>query len=236
VFASSTFVSSAFGQAKNTAFVEAQKRISESQTKVNELKAEQKRIKEKLSLSFESKEEFKNTTANYKKAKADYDAARKTALAGVQAKPEYKQLVKDKEALQAKYNTAVAANDTANISKVGSDIAAKGIKIKNMEKEATDQDDKVVTAKEKLEAAEKEKKSLDDEVEANLATDPDYAAIQQQVTQAETELTQQKEQLAQQKKAEQQAHAAQSKAASESRRAASKSRSSSGGSRSGGGY
>ena len=190
----------------------------------------------KLTVSFESKEEFKNTSANFKKAKADYDAARKTALSTVQAKPEYKQLQKDKEALQTKYNAAVAANDKDAITKVGSDIAAKGIAAKNMEKEAMDADDKALNAKEKLDAAQKEMKALDDEVEANLATDPDYAAIQQQVTQAEADLKQQEDALAQQQKAEQQSHAAASKAASESRRAASKSKSSSSSSRSGAGY
>ena len=213
---SATLASSAMAQAqpKNTALQDAQKRITEQQQKVNELKGEQKKIKDKLATQFESKEEFKNTSANFKKAKAEYDAARKAAVTKAQAKPEYKQLAKDKEALQTKYSAAVAARDTDNIAKLGSDVTAKSIAMKKMETDAMDQDEKAVAAKEKYDAAQKEMKSLDDEVEANLQTDPDYAAIQQQVVQAETELKTQRDALEQQRKSEAQAHAAQSKARS----------------------
>src|SRR6476659_7013515 len=95
--ASTSFASSAMAQAqpKNTALMEARKKINEQRLAVKTLKDEQKKIKDKLTVSFESKEEFKNTSANFKKAKTEYDAARKQALSTLQAKPEYKQLLKD---------------------------------------------------------------------------------------------------------------------------------------------
>jgi hypothetical protein len=201
---------------------EARKQITAAQQQVNELKKQQAQVKEKLTATFASKEEFKNTVANHKKAKAAWEAARKQAMTAAQAKPEYKQLVKDREALQTKYNDAQAKSDAEGMRKTGTDLASKGVLIKNMEKDAMEQDDKAIAAKEAFEAAEKEMKALDDEVEAALQTDPDYMQLQQQVTQGEQQLQSQKDALAQQQKSEAQARSAASKAASESKRASSK--------------
>jgi hypothetical protein len=132
-------------------------------------------------------------------------------------------LAKDKEALQAKYNAAVASQDEVAIQKTGTDVTTKAIAIRNMETEAMAQDEKAIEAKEKLDVAQKEMKTLDDEVEAYLTTDPDYAAIQQQVVQAETELKQQEDQQKAATAAASQAAAAASRARSASKPRPSKS-------------
>src|SRR3954469_9360813 len=121
---------------KNSAQAEARKQIQAAQQQVNELKKQQQQVKEKLTATFSSKEEFKNTVANQKKAKSAYEAARKQALAGVQSKPEYKQLVKDREVLATKYSEQQAKNDADGMRKTGTDLASKGVLIKNMEKDA----------------------------------------------------------------------------------------------------
>ncbi len=179
----------------NSQIVEARKRISEAQAVVNDLKAEQKRIKDKVLAEYAEKEEWKNTAANHKKAKAAYETSKKQAQTALQSKPDYKQAVKDRVALQEKLDATSKQRDAdpQAIAKIGTDLATKGIAIKKMETEAIATDEKSLAAKEAFEAAEKEMKSLDEEVEAQLQTDPDYAAIQQQVDQAELQVTQAKE-------------------------------------------
>jgi chromosome segregation ATPase len=196
--------------AKNQALLDARKRITEAQAAVTELKTEQTRIKEKRRAELETKEEWRNTVAKHKKAKAAYEAARKTALETMKAKPEYKQLIKDRDALQKKQEDLHKQRDAdpTAIAKTGTDLATKGIALKKMESESMERDEKALEAKEAFEAAEKEMKALDDEVEGGLVSDPDYAALQQQIEQAELQLTQAKEAAIQMQKAESQARAA----------------------------
>jgi hypothetical protein len=189
--------------AQNTAVTDARKRVAEAQQAVNDIKAEQQRIKDKKRAEFETKEEWKNTVATDKKAKAAYEAARKSALTALQNKPEYKQLIKDRETLQ-KTSEALSKQkdpDPTAISRNGTAMATKGIAIKNMEKDAQERDEKVLEAKDALDAAAKNMKALDDEVEGSLATDPDYMALQTQLDQAEQQLAQAKQSLADAQKA-----------------------------------
>lgn len=188
---------------QNTAVTDARKRVAEAQQAVNDIKAEQQRIKDKKRAEFETKEEWKNTVATDKKAKAAYEAARKAALTALQNKAEYKQLIKDRDALQ-KTSEALSKQkdpDPTAIAKNGTAMATKGIAIKNMEKDAQERDEKVLEAKDKMDAAAKNMKALDDEVEGALSTDPDYMALQTQLDQADQQLAQAKQSLADAQKA-----------------------------------
>ena len=190
---------------KNTAAIEARKRVAEAQTVVNELRADEKRIKEKRRSEFESeKEEWKTTMATHKKREAAYKAARDAALASVKAKPAYKAAVKNKAALQLKVDelTAKKGADPALITKTASKLTAESYAIKKMETDAITQDAKAIEAKELFEESEKEVKELEEEVDSSLATDPDYMVIQQQLEQAEMALTQAKEAANQASKAD----------------------------------
>ena len=181
--------------ARNQALIDSRKRISDAVLVVTELKADQKRIKDKKQAEFEAKEEWKNTVANHKKAKTDYDNARKAALANVQKSAAYKQALKDKEAVQAKMEALNGKRDADPdaIQKLGSQLAVKALVVKKMETEAATDDPKTLDAKDALDAAEKNMKALEEEVEAALATDPDYAALLTQIEQAETQVAQAKE-------------------------------------------
>jgi hypothetical protein len=180
---------------RNQQLLESRKRVTEAQAIVTDLKAEQKRIKDKKQAEFESKEEWKNTVADHKKAKAAYDAALKAAKAAVLNKPEYKALLKEKETLQAKMEalSGKAGADPDAISKTGSQLSVKALALKRMETEALEQDPKTLDAKDALDVAEKNMKALEEEVEATLATDPDYAALLTQIEQAETQVAAAKE-------------------------------------------
>jgi hypothetical protein len=190
---------------KNAATIEARKRISEAQAVVTELKADEKRIKDKRRNEFETeKEEWKTTMATHKKRKEAYTLARNQALATAKAKPAYKTAVKNRAALQIKVDELSKQRnaDSALITKTASKLTAEGFAIKKMETEAMEQDAKAIEAKELFEESEKDVKQLEEEVETSLATDPDYIALQTQLEQAETQLTQAKDALAQMQKSE----------------------------------
>lgn len=175
---------------------ESRRKVTDAQAALNTLKEDQKRIRDKMRTELEGKEEFKNVVTNQKKAKAKYDDAKKAALSTVQAKEEYKQALKEKEALQAKYSTIVKQGNNADpdaIAKAGSQLSAKSFAIKKMETEGVDQDARVQEAKDALDIAEKDMKSLDEEVDAGLTNDQEYTALLSQIGQAEQAVAQAKE-------------------------------------------
>ena len=195
--------------------VEARRQISAAQAEVNLIKADQKRVKDQLMTEFESKEEWKNTLANHKKAKSEYEKAQKAALRAAMAKPEYKKIMQEWQAAQAKYEEIIKSRNPNPdaIARAGTEVSKLALARKKMENDAIANDDKALAAKEALEKAEKEMKALDEEVEGALMSDPDYIAIQQKLEQAETQVKQMRDQLAQQTKAEQQSKAAAGRAA-----------------------
>jgi chromosome segregation ATPase len=225
--------------AKNTALIDARKKVDEANKVVLDIKKEKDRIHDKKRTEFEAKDEWKDTASNQKKAKAAFESAKKQALATLQAKPEYKQLLKDRDALQAQQTEVEKGGDSAAITKVGSELSAKNTTIKNLEKDAMEQDEKASSAKEKMDKADQAMKDLDAEVDSALATDPDFLQVEEQSKQAEQALTQAKDAYTQMQKSEQQQRSAASKAASEANKAKSKSKSSGSSSskrRSGGSY
>ena len=199
-----------YGQPAPNPKVEARRQIAAAQVQVNEIKAEQKRVKDQLMGEFESKEEWKNTLTNHKKAKAEYDKAEKAAMRAMTAKPEYKKLAQERQAAQAKYDEIIKQRNPSPdaIARAGTEVSKIALAMKKMENDAVANDDKALAAKEAFEKAEKEMKALEEEVEGALMSDPDYLQIQQQLEQAEAQVKQMRDQLAQQTKSEQQAKAA----------------------------
>jgi chromosome segregation ATPase len=212
---------SSYGQPAPNPKAEARKQIAAAQAQVNDIKAEQKRVKDQLMTEFESKEEWKNTLTNHKKAKAEYEKAEKLALRATMAKPEYKKLAEERKAAQADYEeiTKQRNPNPDAIARAGTEVSKIALALKKMENDAVANDDKALATKEAFEKAEKEMKALEEEVEGALMSDPDYIQIQQQLEQAEAQVKQMRDALAQQTKSEQQAKAAAGRAASESRRA-----------------
>jgi chromosome segregation ATPase len=189
---------------QNTALLEARKRVTEANEVVTQLRAEQKRVKDKLINDFSAKEEWKNTVPNLTKAKKEHETAKAQAERALQSKPEYKKLREEREALRKKLDELTASRnpDPNQITKIGTDLAQKGTALKKMESEAVETDEKALAAKDKLDKAQKEMDQLDAEVETALQSDPNYAAIQQQLEQAELQLAQAKESALQTQKSE----------------------------------
>lgn len=184
--------------ARNTAVTEARKRVTEALQIVNDLKAEQKRIKDKLINDFGEKEEWRDTVPNLAKAKKAYEAAKRQALLTLKNSPEYKSTLKERDALQLKLEALNKARnpDLNAIRKTGTLLAVEGTKLKKMEGAAVEQDTKALDAKDAFDKADKQMKDLEAEVDAALQSDPEYAQLQLQVDQAEQQLLATKDQLA----------------------------------------
>lgn len=183
----------------NSAVAEARKRVAEAQKAVDEIKAEQKRIKDKRVSDYSDKEEWKNTAPALAKAKKEYDAAKRQALLAMKNSDQYKKTLKDRDALQAKLEALQKSQDPdpKQIASIGSAIANDGIALKKMETSAIESDGKTAELKEALDKAEKDMKTLEDEVETSLQSDPEYAQLQTQIDQGQVQLTQAKDALAQ---------------------------------------
>lgn len=204
---------------RNSATAEARKRISEMQAELKELKAEREKMKEAVLAELLEEDKWKDTASKHKKAKAAYESAKKKALAALKAKPAYKALAKERDALAARQDELSGKTrgaDPDEIARVGTALAEKGTALKNMEKEAVEQDEKTLTAKDALAAAEKEKKALDAKVEDELLSDADYDALEVKVEQSQTQIASAREQLTAQKRSEAQSRAGQRKSASSS--------------------
>ena len=169
---------------------DAKKRVVEAQRTLNELRAEQKKMRDQMRVEFEDKDQWKNTVIRFKKSKAAYEQARKQALAAMRAKPEYKQTVKDREALKTKLDELQEKRnpDADAIAQAGAALTEKGIALKKMETTAMAEDEKAAVAKEEYEAALKEMKALEEEIEDALASDPDYEALLTKLDNAEQQL------------------------------------------------
>lgn len=175
---------------------EARKRTLEAQQVVNDLRAEQKRIKDKLIVDFGEKEEWKDTVPNLKKADKEFKAAERAALITMRNSPEYKKLLKEQQELTAKmdgFRTSRNA-DEKTIIRTGTQLAEVGTKLKKMDGAAVAQDEKATDAKDKLTEAQKKMKDLEKEVDTALQSDPEYIALDQQVLQAEQQLQAAKDQ------------------------------------------
>lgn len=190
---------------RGSATAEAKKKISEMQAELKALKAEKDKIRERLLAEFLEKDEWKDTMNRHRKAKAASASAKKDALAAVKASPEYKELAREREALvkkQDELNDRGASADLDEISRVGTELAKKATALKNMEKDAVEQDERSLAAKEEFAEAEKEKRELDAEVEDAMLSDPDFESLDTKIEQVETQLDSARTQLAQQQKSE----------------------------------
>ena len=192
-----------------SATAEAKKRIAEMQKELNDLRAEKAKIKNTLLAEFEDKDEWKDTVSRHKKAKAAFESAKKKALQSMKASAEYKDLARERDALVAKQDELQKkrAADPEEVARVGTELAKKATALKNMEKTAVEQDEKALAAKDEFLAAEKEKRTLDAEVEDALLSDPDFEELEGKIEAAETQLMTSKDQLAEQKKSEAQSRA-----------------------------
>ena len=177
-------------QTANSAVAEANKRVIEAQQIVNDLKNEQKRIKDRLINDFGEKEEWRNTVPDLAKAKKAFEAAKRQAELKLKNSPEYKKTLKEREATQLKMDELGRARnpDPKMIAKTGTLLAQQGTELKKMEASAIEQDGKAMDAKDALDKAEKKMKELEAEVDAALLSDPEHAQLEQQVLQAEQQL------------------------------------------------
>jgi len=185
---------------QNSASVQASKQVTLIKQDIQKLQLQQNKIRAKLRAQLLAKPEWASINAEVAKAKAAYDAAVKPAMARLRARPEYKALLKkrdDAQAIRDKANTDPTSVSNDELNKALRDYQEASIAMIKMEKEALETDPKVTDAKAKYDDAKAKLAQLDSQVNDTIKSDPEYLALEQQITQAKDQLVGAQQQLAQ---------------------------------------
>lgn len=127
----------------------------------------------------------------YDKAKADVAAAERPALEAARNKPEYVQANNAKAAAQKQYEALNQdpAGNAAALSKVGDELARESTLMNQLEREALENDPKVIEAKAHLHDATQQLGAMKQQVDLAAKSDPECQRAQQAVASAEQQLT-----------------------------------------------
>jgi chromosome segregation ATPase len=204
----------------NSALAEQRKQIKDAEADVAKIRGEMNKIKAKLAVKFEGKEDWETAKTNLKKAENEYEASRKKAMAKLYASPDYK-AAKDK---QLKAEQAITANqagaakaDARALERAQQDRLDAGLALRKLETDALAADPKIAESKEKLAEAKNGWDALQDELKEALEQDPDYVAAKTEMEQAQAQVDQMKASLAQQAAAERESRRQQLEAQRQSR-------------------
>ena len=210
---------SASGQARDA--------LSAAKAQLNAANALLNRVRSRVEASFKTLPEWQAAQKEHDKAKADLDAATKAVMTKLKARADYKAASDGWEAADAKNRKLQAAPgaNPAELDVVAAELFAHATTIRNLEKEALENDPKIMEAKARMEEAKTKFDSFKGQVDAAAMSDPEYQQAYQQVQAA-----QQQVQAAQQQLLEaQRADAAQKQAEAKARAEAAKAKSRSGG-------
>ena len=209
-----------YGGGAGSALAEQRKAVREAEVEVSRIRNEMNKIKTRLAVKYEGKEEWESAKNNLKTAEAAYEKARKAALARLYASPEYK-AAKDK---QLKAEHAIAAQQAAGaridqkaLEKAQQDRFDSGLALRKLEDQAMAADPRIAETKAKVAEAKKAWEALQDELDEALKQDPEYVAAQQQLEQAQANVDQMKASLAQSAAAEREARRQQAEQQRQSR-------------------
>ena len=191
---------------QNSASQQAGKQVHDAQLAVTKIQMDEAKIRNRVRNELMAKPEWASVLANKRKAEAVLEQARKNALASVQNKPEYKDLMKERETAQAQLasgNSGGAQLSDEEVQKASGVMVKDGLQIKQMEKAALAEDPKYAEAKAQNDAANAKLTELDAQVEQALKADQEYQQLDQQLAQAKTQLDAAHKQLAQARQQEQ---------------------------------
>jgi chromosome segregation ATPase len=223
----------------NSALTEQRKAIKDAEGEVNRIRNEMNKMKTRVSAKYEGKEEWETAKTNLKTAETAYEKSRKAAMAKLYASPEYKaakdKQLKAEQALAAQQAAGTKANDKA-VEKAQQDRLDAGLALRKLETDALAADPKIAENKAKVAEAKKAWDALQDEVKEALKQDPEYLALEQQLTGAQEQVAQMKLSLQQAQASEAQSRRQQAESERQSRSGRSSSSSSGRSSPYGGGY
>jgi hypothetical protein len=178
----------------NSAAANGQKQVAEAKAEVDKANKQMLVIKKRVSSTFEAKEEWKAAKDAVKEAKTELDAAKKPVLDALVKKPEYIAAGAKRDAAQTAMDDAnkPAAPGSDDSDKPKPDVAAAAqaytnavLELKKMNKDALDEDPKIVAAQQKYADAIAAYEALQIQVDDAVKLDPEYATAQQAVTAAE---------------------------------------------------
>lgn len=189
----------------------------QDQAKVEQLMAKAKaRVRSQLL----NRPEFASANAEYTRAKAALELARKQAINSLRNKPEFQKLQKEREEARAKMDAASNGSQQLSDSEIkdANDIVFRdGLALRKMETQALNDDAKYQDAKTKEAAAKAKIDVVDQQVDDALKADTDYQQLAQQLDQAKQQVEQARQAMQQAAQADRQAREAADKARSSSR-------------------
>jgi hypothetical protein len=214
-----------------TASQTARVQLDNATAQLNAANTALNRVRSRVELSFKTLPEWQAAQKEYDKAKADLDLATKAVMAKLKVRADYK-------AASTAWATAdgkarkLAEDPKANqveLDALAQERAAQVIVLRNLEKEALDNDLKVLEARQRMADAQAKIASFKGQVDAAAAQDPEYQTAWQQVQAAQQQVQAAKQQLIEAQRSDAAAKAAEAKAKADAAKAKSGSRGSSGG-------
>jgi hypothetical protein len=189
----------------------AAKGVQDAEVGLKKAQADVQKVREKVKTQLKAKPEWATITTDLSKAESDVKSTQRAAILAIHNKPEYVELVKQREDSD---KIRQSAGKTGSDDKVSdSDLAQANdtfikasLRMKAMEKQGLADDQAYNDAKARVEGTNAKMAQLDAEVDEALKNDTDYqtlqmavATAQQQVDTAKEQLTQARQQVAQQR-------------------------------------
>lgn len=178
----------------------AAKQVHDAKAAVSEVQVKLNRLRNLARADVQAKPEWAPVFADLKKAQAACDAAKKVVLAKLEKDPKFRALRAERQKAQ----DTLAASDSgdASVSDQQIDQATKvifddGLKIRQMESAALDNDEKYGQAKAVLDDARSRMDQFDAEVTSALERMPEYQQLQQELASAQQQVESARQQLAQ---------------------------------------
>jgi len=199
---------------QNSASATAGKQVNTIRQEMNKLTSDMARIRLKLHNDMMTKPEWASVVAAKKAADTNVEAARRTILATLRTKDDYKALAKERDDAAATVNAANAPNTQISdddAKKAGDVMIRDGFAMKKMEMDLLKEDSKYTEAAAQLDSINAKMKELDGAVDLALKDDKDYQDDETKLGQFKTTLVSAQTALATARKSEEAARLAAAK-------------------------
>jgi hypothetical protein len=190
---------------QNSASATAGKAVNKARADMNKVQGDMARIRAKLRNDIMTKPEWATVVAAKKAAETNVEAARRTALATLRVKEDYKNLLKERDEAASTVTASNAPNSQVpdeDAKKAGDVMIRDGFAIKKMEMDTLKEDAKYTEASAQLDSVNAKMKELDGAVDLALKDDKEYQESESKLAALKTNLTQAQAQLAQARKSD----------------------------------
>jgi hypothetical protein len=196
------------GSSSNTpvsASAAAGKAVNKARADISKLQGDMAHIRAKVRNDIMAKPEWASVVAAKKAAETNVEAARRTTLATLRSKEDYKKLSKDRDDAAATVTASNAPNSQVSdddAKKAGDAMVNAGLAMKKMEMDSLKDDPKYAEASTQLDSINAKMKELDGAVDLALKDEKDYQDSETKMTALKTQLAAAQTQLAQARKSD----------------------------------